>query len=137
MNNKPIDFKDKKNRNKVKQMSDEGLTGIDIYQQICAFFDTEDYANESQKDDYIQSVINARFAIAKIYNGLVPDDLKIRIEYLKKSLENYQYIRDYIRKKGSEKGTLNFNFTEQLKMSEEMCELLPTKIGKINAGIPI
>ena len=135
MNDKQIDFKEKKNRVKVKQMTDEGLGAIDIYNQICAFFDTEDYKDESQKDEYIQSVINARFAIAKIYNGLVPEDLKIRLEYLKKSLESYQYIRDYIKKKGAEKGGLNFNFSEQLKMCDEMCELLPTKISKINAGI--
>ena len=100
MNDKQIDFKEKKNRVKVKQMTDEGLGAIDIYNQICAFFDTEDYKDESQKDEYIQSVINARFAIAKIYNGLVPEDLKIRLEYLKKSLESYQYIRDEARVKG-------------------------------------
>lgn len=137
LNEKHIDFKDKKVRIKVKQMTDEGLMSIDIYEQICAFFGTEDYNDESEKEEYIQSVINARFNIAKTYNGLVPEDVKTRVQYLKKSLENYTYIRDYIRQKGGEKGSLSFNFGEQLRLCDEMCELLPTKISKINAGANI
>ena len=135
VNDNQVDFKDKKIRNKVKQMTEEGLMSIDVYEQICAFFETEDYKDESEKDEYIQSVINARFNIAKTYNGLVPIDVKVRVEYLKKSLENYTYIRNYIRQKGSEKGSLSFNFAEQLHLCDEMCELLPTKISKINAGL--
>lgn len=131
MNDKPVDFKDKKVRTKVKQMTEEGLQSIDVYEQACAFFDSEDYKDEQQRDEFIQSVINAKFAIAKTYNGLVPADQKTRIDYLKKSLENYKYIKDYIKQKGSEKGSLNFAFTEQLKLSNEMCEMLPMKIDKI------
>lgn len=115
-------------------MTEEGLQSIDAYELACAFFETEDYKDEQEKDEFIQSVVNARFAIAKTYNGLVPDDIKTRVEYLKKSLENYRFIRDYIKKKGSEKGSLNFAFSEQLKMCDEMCEMMPAKIDKVILG---
>lgn len=115
-------------------MHTEGLESIDTYEVICAFFETEDYKDEAQKDEYIQSVVNAKFAIAKTYNGLVPDEISTRVEYLKKSLENYRFIRDFIRKKGAEKGALGFSFAEQLKMCDEMCDMLPAKIDKVILG---
>lgn len=134
MHDRPVDFKDKKVQAKVKQMTKEGLDSIDCYEQCCSFFDTEDYKDEREKDEFIQSVINAKFAIAKIYNGLVPDDLDKRIDYMKKGLENYRFIKSYIKRKGSERGTLNFGFAEQLRLCDEMCEMLPFKIDKLIAS---
>jgi KIF-binding protein len=131
LNDKEINFADKKVRSRVKQMTSEGLDSIDTYEQICGFFGSEDYKSEADNDTYIQSMINAKFAIAKTYNGLVPNDVPTRVEYLKKSLEAYRYIRDFIKEKGHQKGSLNFGFAEQLKMCNEMIELLPTKIDKV------
>lgn len=129
-----MDFKDKKVKQKVRQMTAEGLASVQLYETACKFFDSDDYKEERNNDDYIQSIINARFSMAKIFNGLVPDDLPTRTEYLKKSLENYRFIKEFIKKKGAEKGSLNFAFGEQLKMADEMCEMLPVKIDKIRNG---
>lgn len=131
LNDKEINFGDKKIRSRVKQMTTEGLDSIDTYEQICGFFNSEDYKSEADNDSYIQSVINAKFAIAKTYNGLVPGDVPTRVQYLQKSLEAYKFIRDFIKEKGQQKGALNFGFAEQLKMCGEMIELLPTKIDKV------
>ena len=131
LNDKDINFADKKVRSRVKQMTSEGLESIDTYEQICGFFNSEDYKSEAENDTYIQSVINAKFAVAKTYNGLVPNDVATRVQYLQKSLEAYKFIRDFIKEKGYLKGALNFGFAEQLKMCQEMIELLPTKIDKV------
>ena len=53
---------------------------------------------------------------------------------MQSSLEHYTFIRDFIKQKGKEKGQLDFAFSEQIKMCEEMCSLLPVKIDKIKMG---
>ena len=133
-NEKEVDLKDKKVAKKIQEMNRYGLEAISLYDQIYNFFQSEDYNDELNSDNYIQSVINAKFALAKIYSGLFATNQKDRVENLKKSLENYRFIKDYIKKKGEEKGSLNFDFSEQLKMCNEMCDMLPVKIDKMNMG---
>lgn len=115
-------------------MNEHGKRAIELYSGILDFFNSSDYNDELDNDDYIQSVVNAKFAIAKIYSAIFPEDVDDRIDCLRKSLENYQFIQDFIKQKGKEKGSLGFNFTEQIKMCTEMCELLPVKIDKVRMG---
>lgn len=115
-------------------MNKHGLVAANLYAKILEFMDTEDYKNEKDNDDYIQSTINAKFAIAKIFSGMLPSNVSQRIEFLRNSLANYQFIREFIKSKGREHGKLGFNFAEQLKMCDEMCDLLPIKIDKIRMG---
>lgn len=120
---------------KVKDMNFYGGEAVSLYKKILEFFDSEDYKDELNADSYIQSVINARFAIAKIYSGVLPVTLEDRVGNLKISLENYIFIKDYIKKKGEEKGALGFDFSSQLHMCNEMCDLLPIKIEKLRMGV--
>ena len=131
---KKLKSKNKKVEAKIKEMNENGKKAVSLYSDILNFFNSSDYNDEVDKDDFIQSVVNARFAIAKIYSGIFPEDTDDRIKCLMKSLENYQFIQDFIREKGKEKGALSFNFSEQLKMCKEMCELLPVKIDKVRMG---
>lgn len=127
-------YKDKATRKKLLQMNENGMESISVYQQILDFFNSADYKSEENNDDYIQSVVNAKFAMAKIYNALMSGKLEERVGFLKKSLEHYQFIKDFIKQKGQEKGTLAFSFSEQLRMCNEMTELLPVKIDKLLSG---
>ncbi len=115
-------------------MNQHGLLASGLYSQILEFMNTDDYKTEKDNDDYIQSTINARFAIAKIFSGLLPKSIDERIAYLRTSLSNYQTIKEFIKEKGREHGKLGFNFSEQLRMCDEMCNLLPIKIDKIRMG---
>lgn len=115
-------------------MNQHGLLASNLYSKILEFMDSEDYKSEKDTNDYVQSIINARFAIAKIFSGMLPQNISQRIEFLKNSLSNYQFIRDFIKSKGKEHGKLGFNFADQLKMCDEMCDLLPVKIDKIRMG---
>lgn len=128
------DLKNPKIVKKVGQMNQHGLLASNLYAKILEFMNTEDYKEEKDNDDYIQSVVNARFAIAKIFSGMLPKNIDQRIHFLQNSLTNYQFIRDFIKQKGREHGTLGFNFADQLKMCDEMCNLLPIKIDKIRMG---
>ena len=50
---------------------------------------------------------------------------------MKKSLENYRFIVNFIKELQKNKGTLDWNFAEQVKICQEMVELIPSKIDKI------
>jgi hypothetical protein len=132
-----INFKSKKTQKKVNQMNINGEISINLYQEIVDFMDSSDYDAEKDTDDHIQSMINAKLKIAKVYNGLLSTDFEKRIEFLRNSLKNHEFVKNYIKKKGEEKGGLNFAFAEQLRLATEMCELLPVKIGKLRQGIMI
>lgn len=93
-------------------MNDNGIEGLKVYEEIYKFFNSDDYKSDSLNDDYIQSVVNAKFNIAKICSGVIIENKEERIKFLKKSLDNYQFIIDFIRQKGKEKGNLAFNFSE-------------------------
>lgn len=56
-------------------MNNHGLLASNLYAKILEFMESEDYKDEKDKDDYIQSVINARFAIAKIFSGMLPKNM--------------------------------------------------------------
>ena len=116
-------------------MNTIGLKGKDLYKEIMEFFDSEDYQSELNKDDYVQSVINANFNTAKIYSKLYPAKMSDRMEFLILSLKHYNFIREYIRKTGENQGAINFDFSQQLKLTLEMCELLPVKISKLSQGL--
>lgn len=131
---KMLKSKSKKTEKKLQEMNQNGTRAIELYTDVLNFFKSSDYNDEADNDDYIQSVVNARFAIAKIYSALFPKDTDDRIDCLRKSLENYQFIQDFIKEKGKQKGALSFNFSQQIKMCKEMCELLPVKIDKIRLG---
>lgn len=133
-NNEGPNLKDPKVLKKVEQMNSHGMISSNLYSKVLEFMDGEDYKSEKDTDDYIQSIVNARFAVAKISSGMLPQNISQRIELLRGSLAHYQFIRDYIKQKGKEHGRLNFNFQEQLKICDEMCDLLPIKIDKIRLG---
>jgi KIF-1 binding protein C terminal len=68
-------LKDPKVVKKVESMNKHGLVAANLYAKILEFMDTEDYKNEKDNDDYIQSTINAKFAIAKIFSGMLPSNV--------------------------------------------------------------
>ena len=54
---------------------------------------------------------------------------------MKKSLDTYKSIVDYLKNVVIKSGLSDENFETELRMSEEMVEMLPAKIDKINAGM--
>ena len=127
-------MKDKKTQKKIKQMNKNGAIAMNLYNQVLKFMNSSDYNDEMSTDDYIQSVINVRLALAKINSGVMSSKMNDRIGYLKRSLEHYQFIKKFIKEKGDAKGSLSFNFQEQLRLCNEMCDLLPVKIDKLKLG---
>ena len=116
-------------KTKIEKINGYGLKTIEMYKEI------ENVLLEQKEDknkDYYQSVINTKFNIAKAFSRLQGQKNDEKINYLKQSLENYKGIVNLIRSLQKEKGLLEYNFSEQLKICEEMVDLIPIKISKIN-----
>jgi len=89
-----------------------------------------------QKDfeELYNTMITAKFNVAKNYSRIQTDNRKDKVEYLAKSMEAYNWIKKFIQEKIAGKGALSFEMKETLRSCEEMVEMLPKKIEKINAG---
>ena len=85
------------------------------------------------RDAYIQSVINQRLAVGKIYSKLYDKDKTVIVGYYSKALENYKeleaHLKDY---------RTRHDFTpaleEQFKLCQEMVDLLPVKMENLSKG---
>lgn len=56
----------KKLKKKLDEMNGHGLEAVDTYSEIFDFFQSEDYQEEAGSPDFIQSVVNIKFNIAKV-----------------------------------------------------------------------
>ena len=75
-------------------MNNYGEKAIKYYGEIAKLLiDDKDIDKNS---DYYQSIVNAKFNIAKAYSKLSREEKGDRINTLKKSLDMYQWIADYI-----------------------------------------
>ena len=129
-------FLKKKNKNekKIEKMNSYAKKSIFYYEDIIGYIENE-YNKETEKklEDFI-TIITIKSNIARLYSKFIfLNDVKKRVEYLKKSLEIYQQVYKLL--KGSkdifgEKEEL----IENLKMCEEMIGMLPIKIDKVNKG---
>lgn len=81
-------------QNKVKAMNDCGMQAIGYYCEIERTLNESTDVNKDQA--YYQSVINSKFNQAKAYSRLYSHDNKERVEFLKKALQSYTALRDYI-----------------------------------------
>jgi hypothetical protein len=80
--------------NKVKAMNDCGFQSISFY---CDIERTLMESTDIDKNvEYYQSMINSKFNQAKAYSRLYSHDNKERVEFLKKALQSYTALRDYI-----------------------------------------
>lgn len=119
-------------KSKVTALNDCGMKAIDYYGQIeKALLESKDVEKNSQ---YYQSVVNAKFNQAKAFSRLYSHDNKERVEYLKKALSAYTGIRDYVKQLRKDEKFKN-GFEKEEKMSQEMIEMLPAKIDRVNYGL--
>ena len=76
---------------KVEQMNKYGLLAIKTYEAIENILLEQIKEQKDQPKEHYQSIINTRFNVAKAYNKIYAVDKREKIDYMKKSLENYRY----------------------------------------------
>lgn len=120
-------------KNKLDAMNMYGYKSIENYENIEKILvEQQKEEKDSLTKDHLQSRINTRFNMAKAYNKIYAVDKRIKVELMKKSLDNYKFIVEFIKGLLKNKGNLEWDFSEQLKICQEMVELIPSKIDKIN-----
>ena len=118
----------------IEEINGYGKKSIFYYEDIIGYIETE-YGKENEKklEDFI-TIITIKSNIARLYSKIIVlDDIKKRVELLKKSYDIYNDVYKLL--KGSkaifgEKEELKENLT----MCEEMLGMLPIKIDKVNRG---
>ena len=127
--------KQKKMSNKeIEEINGYGNKSIFYYEDIIGYIVNE-YGKETEKkyEDFI-TIITIKSNIARLYSKIIViDDIKKRVEYLKKSLDMYNEVYKLLKdskKIFGEKEELK----ENLVMCEEMIGMLPIKIDKVNRG---
>lgn len=81
---------------------------------------------ETYADDYLRPVLLAYFYIGRFHSKF-PDN---RIEHLRQSLEQYQYIVSYVDKHPNTRESIE----QEYEICKEMISLIPLKIDKLNKG---
>ena len=93
--------------------------------------------SKEDKHEYWQAIFNLRFSCAKIYSRFFDKDQQQQFNFLESSFREYQTLQAF--HKETIKAQPNMEITEtmeqQLKIMEEMCELLPLKLAKFNATL--
>ena len=127
--------KNQKMSNKeIEEINEFGKKSIFYYEDIIGYIENE-YGKEKEKkfEDFI-TIITIKSNIARLNSKIIIlDDIKKRVESLKKSLDIYNEVYKLL--KGSKE---IFGDKEELKehlmMCEEMIGMLPIKIDKVNRG---
>ena len=124
----------KMNSKEIEETNGYGRKSIFYYEDIIGYIENE-YGKEKEKkfEDFI-TIITIKSNIARLNSKIIyMDDIKKRVESLKKSLdvynEVYKLLKESIKVFGDKE-----ELRENLVMCEEMIGMLPVKIDKVNRG---
>ena len=127
--------KQKKTSSKeIEEINGYGRKSIFYYEDIIGYIENE-YSKENEKkfEDFI-TIITIKSNIARLNSKIIfMDDVKKRVESLKKSLDIYNEVYKLLKESKDTFGDKE-ELRENLKMCEEMIGMLPIKIDKVNRG---
>jgi hypothetical protein len=105
---------------------------IKYYKDILLFIEVEyEKAQEKHLEDFT-TIITIKLHLARLYSKLDSKDVKKKVNNMAMSLKTYEDTRKVLSR--SSFVVENPSLQEQLKICEEMVNLLPVKISKINRG---
>jgi len=116
----------------IEQMNKYGVSCIDYYEKVIGSVVNSSNKEALENQETLKTIITAKFSVAKNWSRLQGRDTQEKINMLKKSMESYKWIKDFINEHMASKGALSYEMRETLKNCEEMCQLLPAKIDRVN-----
>lgn len=127
----------KKSKAKIVQLNELAKNCIETSKEVTMVI----YAIEDEtKYDYLQAVLNMELQCASKYAKLVEADYPTGIQNLRESIKSYtaarKFINDYkVAKKINSDSGMKEELQTQAKICDEMIDLLPQKIEKINMAL--
>ncbi|TNV82669.1 hypothetical protein FGO68_gene10000 [Halteria grandinella] len=97
---------------------------------------------KEEKYDYAQAILNLTLSIARIYSKLYSRDERVMLGHLEQSFREYEWLEKFMKdfmveRKMTSLADLPQGMAEPFRMMKEMVELLPVKIGKLNAKLTL
>jgi len=108
------------------------MASIDNFEKVIQSVTHASNKEALDNQETLKTIITAKFNVAKNYSRLQFKDSKETVNTLKRSMESYKWIKDFINEHVAPKGTLNYEMRETLKNCEEMVQLLPSKIDRVH-----
>lgn len=128
-----INGKKKKKVDLYNKANAHALSSIEKQIELLDFIKTFELNDDSAKD-IIQSTLNLMFGIARTYSKMEHPDISTKIEFMQKGFKWYEKLQTYFRevKNGKYPHTIP-DLIEQMRVCDEMVELLPRRISQVNA----
>lgn len=103
-----------------------------------AKFVVDSVYKSDDKFEFVQAVINMELNIASRYTKIFPEDMKEQVENMKAALVAYERLRKFVtdfrkhKNATTDKEVLSAEGLTQMNICDEMIDLLPQKISKVN-----
>ena len=112
---------------KVNKLVGQSLKHFDNF--INSFQDHTGKLPDKFDKENLRSILSAKFWIARLHSKMIVVSPQTQLENTKKSLLNYEWIVTYHKANTAD---VEACFVEELKMCQEMVELLPHKLDKMS-----
>lgn len=112
---------------KINKLVGQSLKHFDNF--INSFQDHAGKLPGKYDKENLRSILSAKFWIARLHSKMIVVSPQAQLENTKKSLQNYEWIVAYHRANSAD---VEACFAEELKMCQEMVELLPHKLNKMS-----
>ena len=112
---------------KINKLIGQSLKHFDNF--LNSFHDNTGRPPVKFDKECLRSTLSARFWVARLHSKIIVVNPQAQLENTKKSLENYQWIVTYHKANPAD---VEACFAEELKMCQEMVDLLPHKLTKIS-----
>lgn len=112
---------------KINKLIGQSLKHFDNF--INSFQDHSGRLPDKFDKENLRSILSAKFWIARLHSKMIVVSPQIQLENTKKSLEHYKWIVTYHKAYPAD---VEGCFAEELKMCQEMVNLLPHKLNKMS-----
>jgi hypothetical protein len=102
------------------------------YKQLLEYLEAEFVKSEEKTVEELQTIITIKLNIARLLSKITYSDNKKVVSSLASALRIYEDVYKQLKKSDCYK--MSDSLADQMKICEEMINLLPSKINKINSG---
>ena len=122
-------------QNQINEINSSGEKSIYYYKTILSFIEVEYEKSPEKLLEDFTTIITIMLHMARLYSKLDSKDVKKKVNNMALSLKIYEDTYKVIKRSSFVEG--NQSLQEQIRICEEMINLLPVKISKINLGVEV
>eukprot|EP00743_Colponemidia_sp_Colp-15_P005870 GILK01006309.1.p1 GENE.GILK01006309.1~~GILK01006309.1.p1 ORF type:complete len:568 (+),score=84.43 GILK01006309.1:43-1704(+) len=117
----------------VQRINQYGWSGLEALELFLRTFEKGGKPPVEVEDELLQWYLTARFNRARIYSKLLDPEPQGRVKFLRNTMDEYRFIRDYADSHSAQISRTEV-MPEELKICREMVDLIPVKMNHILNG---